>query len=59
MSDDLKDESPTPVRQKIKPVDEIIRNCLGIVKEDLRSGLPKAGARQDAIEEYMKDKDFK
>jgi len=58
--DNHNDNEGSPLVQlKLKPVEEIIRNCLGIVRQDLRSGLQKPGSRQDSIEDYLKDKDFK
>lgn len=59
MSSDQPNKSEKLLSEKFKSVDEIIRSCLSIVKEDLRSGVQKPSTRQDALEDYLKDKNFK
>jgi hypothetical protein len=59
MSSDQLNNAKEQLPEKLKSVEEIIRSCLSIVKEDLRAGVQKPGTRQDALEDYLKDKNFK
>jgi hypothetical protein len=59
MNSDQPNNAEKQPPEKLKSIEEIIRSCLSIVKEDLRAGVQKSGTRQDALEDYLKDKNFK
>ena len=58
----IKDENEQSLEKKQLQkwaIDDVLRNCLLIVRDDLRSDVPKPNSRQQAIEKYLDDKDFK